>query len=73
MIYKNIRLNKLTFIFSSDLMWTSRSQYLPTQMINSSLTTNIWCVAAMAGDLQATIEISVELSTFHNVDLFQRG
>lgn len=27
----------------------------------------------MSGDLQATLEISVELSTFHNVDLFQRG
>ena len=27
----------------------------------------------MSGDLQATIEFSVEFSSFHNVDLFQRG
>ncbi|XP_078360921.1 protein FAM135A-like isoform X2 [Oculina patagonica] len=27
----------------------------------------------MSGDLQATIEFAVEFSTFHNVDLFQRG
>ena len=27
----------------------------------------------MSGDLQATIEFAVEFSTFHNIDLFQRG
>ena len=33
----------------------------------------VFCISEVMSELQATLEFSVELNKFYNVDLFQRG
>lgn len=62
---------RLSFIYLFHLSSEQLCDWIVTYTMSSRLTGDEWDY--IMSEVQGTLEFSVELHKFHNVDLFQRG